>query len=53
MSQKDAGGKSTSLFENFWPGLGRWQLGVRMDDAAVLIPEGRYWEKASKVAARM
>ncbi|PSR80234.1 hypothetical protein BD289DRAFT_414644 [Coniella lustricola] len=29
--------------ENFWPGLGRWRLGVRMDDVRLEVPEGEYW----------
>lgn len=60
LSQKDGKEKlpsssssSSSLFENFWPGLGRWHLGVRMDDATVVIPEGRYWRCPGKVTARI
>lgn len=43
ISQKDEQGKSASLFENFWPGLGRWHLGLRMDDTVIGIPEGEHW----------
>lgn len=48
LSQKDEKGKLNNgglLFENFWPGMGRWQLGIRMDDAKIEIPEGEFWEK--------
>lgn len=43
LSQRDSDGKLTGLFENFWPGMGRWQLGVRMNNADLNIPEGEYW----------
>lgn len=43
LSQRDDEGKLTGLFENFWPGLGRWQLAVRMDNADVTIGEGEHW----------
>ncbi|KAL1858860.1 hypothetical protein Daus18300_009858 [Diaporthe australafricana] len=43
LSQRDDDGKLTGLFENFWPGMGRWQLGVKMDNADLDIPEGEYW----------
>lgn len=39
------GSSSSPLFENFWPGMGRWQLGIRMDDAKIEIPEGEFWER--------
>lgn len=37
------GEKGDVGFENFWPGLGRTHLGVRMDDAVIEVPEGEYW----------
>ena len=43
LSQRDEDGKLTGLFENFWPGLGRWQLAVRMDNAILDIREGEHW----------
>lgn len=43
LRQRDEEGKLTGLFENFWPGLGRWQIAVRMDNAVVDIGEGEYW----------
>lgn len=47
LSQREGGegSKFSGLFENFWPGLGRWRLGVRMDDATVEIPEGKHFLK--------
>ncbi|KEZ46292.1 Uncharacterized protein SAPIO_CDS1213 [Scedosporium apiospermum] len=30
--------------ENFWPGLGRWHLGIRMENATIDFGEGRYWD---------
>ncbi|ROV92959.1 hypothetical protein VMCG_09014 [Cytospora schulzeri] len=43
LRQRDDAGALTGLFENFWPGMKRWQLGLRMDDADLEIPEGEYW----------
>lgn len=36
---RDAGDK----IDNWWPGLGRWQIGVRLEDATIKFPEGRRW----------
>ncbi|MCJ1392652.1 hypothetical protein MMC18_005522 [Xylographa bjoerkii] len=30
--------------ENWWPGLGRWQIGLKMEDATIEFGEGKYWE---------
>lgn len=30
-------------YENFWPGLGRWQLGLKMEDADIEFGEPVYW----------
>lgn len=46
ISQRDDNGRLDGLFENFMPGLGRWHLGVRMDDAILTVPEGLHWESA-------
>lgn len=43
LRQRDEEGKLTGLFENFFPGLGRWQLAVRMDNADFDIKEGEHW----------
>lgn len=43
LNQRDEDGKLTGLFENFWPGLGRWRLAVRMDNAILDIREGEHW----------
>jgi len=29
--------------ENWWPGLGRWRIGLKMEDAEIVFPEGRKW----------
>ena len=31
--------------ENFWPGFGRWRIGMKMEDATIEFPEGRYWNR--------
>ncbi|KAI0911838.1 hypothetical protein F4823DRAFT_584382 [Ustulina deusta] len=45
LSQKNGQGGFTSsvAYENFWPGLGRWQLTLKLEDADVDFPEGIYW----------
>jgi hypothetical protein len=30
--------------ENFWPGMGRWQLGIKMTDADISFSKMRYWD---------
>lgn len=31
-------------FENFWPGLGRWRIGMKMEDAIIEFPKGNHWD---------
>ncbi|KAE9368088.1 hypothetical protein N431DRAFT_548320 [Stipitochalara longipes BDJ] len=31
-------------YENFWPGLGGWRIGVKMEDAIIDFPEGQHWD---------
>ena len=31
-------------YENFWPGLGRWRIGIKIEEAVVEFPEGEHWE---------
>ncbi|KAK9771488.1 hypothetical protein SCAR479_11827 [Seiridium cardinale] len=44
MNQKDEDGTLHAQHENFWPGLGRWQIGVQMDDCDISFGEGVYWD---------
>ncbi|CAJ2501259.1 Uu.00g041120.m01.CDS01 [Anthostomella pinea] len=46
MSQRDDLGSmaSTVEHENFWPGLGRWQVGVKLENADVDFGLGEYWD---------
>ena len=30
--------------ENWWPGSGRWRIGIVMEDANIDFPEGKYWK---------
>lgn len=32
-------------YENFWPGIGRWRIGAKMEDALIEFPEGMEWEE--------
>ncbi|KAK8049643.1 hypothetical protein PG994_011373 [Apiospora phragmitis] len=43
MSQKGAKEVPRAGYENFWPGLGRWQLGLKMEDADIEFGEPVYW----------
>lgn len=36
--------ESKAMFENFFPGFGRWRVGFKMEDATVEFPEGKYWD---------
>ena len=33
------------VYENFWPGIGRWRIGMKMEDATIEFPEGKYWDE--------
>lgn len=33
----------SSEHENWWPGLGRWRLGMKMEDAIVEFDKGEFW----------
>lgn len=46
LSQKNEQGVlATSVaHENFWPGLGRWQLALKLEDAAIDFGDGTYWD---------
>ena len=33
------------VHENFWPGFGRWRIGMKMEDATIEFPHGRYWDE--------
>lgn len=43
LSQTDEEGRRHGLYDNFWPGLKRWHVGVRMDDAEIDFPEPKVW----------
>lgn len=46
LSQKNEQGISESSVapENFWPGIGRWQIGLKLEDADIVFGEGVHWE---------
>lgn len=35
---------STEEPDNFWPGIGRWQVGLKLEDADIVFGEGIYWD---------
>ena len=37
-------GEAREGSENFWPGLGRWRIGVKMEDAIIEFPAAVQWE---------
>ncbi|KAI0146714.1 hypothetical protein BJ166DRAFT_69809 [Pestalotiopsis sp. NC0098] len=43
LDQRDESGLLHGQNENFWPNLGRWQLGVKMDNCDIDFSEGVYW----------
>jgi hypothetical protein len=44
MSQRDEDGIAPDEFENFFPGLRRWNLAVKLTDATVFFPPPETWE---------
>lgn len=30
-------------FENWWPGFGRWRIGLKMEDTTLFFDEGEHW----------
>ncbi|KAJ0159335.1 hypothetical protein CTA2_9908 [Colletotrichum tanaceti] len=42
--QADEGGDVVGEHENFWPGLGRWQIGLKMEDSDVTFAEPKHWD---------
>lgn len=47
MRQKNEAGEfvtSVAPHENFWPGLGRWVMGIKMEDVDIDFPEGVHWD---------
>ncbi|KAK8114569.1 hypothetical protein PG999_006638 [Apiospora kogelbergensis] len=43
MSQRGDKEVPRAGFENFWPGMGRWQLGLKMEDAEIVFGDPVYW----------
>lgn len=48
LSQEDGSGrvkvKENAISEHWWPGFGRWKLGVKMEDATIELGEGEHWK---------
>ncbi|EFX06182.1 hypothetical protein CMQ_6503 [Grosmannia clavigera kw1407] len=44
LSQKNEQGVVVTGHENFWPGGGRWRIGVRMDTISFDISAGEHWK---------
>jgi hypothetical protein len=40
----DHGNEDRKGYENFWPGFGRWRIGMKMEDATIESPKGQYWD---------
>ena len=43
-SEGNSSGTKPVENENWWPGSGRWKIGMIMEDAEVRFPEGKYWK---------
>jgi hypothetical protein len=43
----DGDGVKGEGHENWWPGLGRWRIGMKMEDAVVEFPEGEHWSQST------
>ncbi|KAL2021371.1 hypothetical protein VTK56DRAFT_7236 [Thermocarpiscus australiensis] len=42
-NEEGGGGGGGDGYENFWPGLGRWRLAVKLDRGEAEFPEGPKW----------
>jgi len=40
----DAASNDASVYENWWPGMGRWRIGMLMENAIIKFPEGKHWD---------
>ncbi|KXH35604.1 hypothetical protein CSAL01_02827 [Colletotrichum salicis] len=47
--QADEKGHIIGEHENFWPGLGRWQIGLKMEDSIVSFPKPKHWDAPKSV----
>ncbi|KAK5989015.1 hypothetical protein PT974_10513 [Cladobotryum mycophilum] len=53
IAQRDEYGRVTGSYENFWPGLGRWQVGMKMEDAELSFEEPvETWEEVVALHGR-
>lgn len=41
VSENDEAGNRTA---NFWPGFGRWRIGMKMEDAILEFPQPEQWD---------
>lgn len=39
----EEGEREGKFYEHWWPGIGRWRIGMVMEDADLGFPEGEYW----------
>ncbi|EFQ33835.1 hypothetical protein CGRA01v4_10724 [Colletotrichum graminicola] len=47
--QADEKGNVVGEHENFWPGLGRWQIGLKMENSDVTFAEPKHWNAPRSV----
>ncbi|WYZ42462.1 hypothetical protein EsH8_VI_000161 [Colletotrichum jinshuiense] len=47
--QTDENGNAVGEHENFWPGLGRWQLGLKLENSDVTFAEPKHWDAPKSV----
>jgi len=47
--QADEKGNLVGEHENFWPGLGRWQIGLKMENSDVTFAEPKHWNAPRSV----
>ncbi|CAI0642771.1 unnamed protein product [Colletotrichum noveboracense] len=47
--QADEKGNIVGEHENFWPGLGRWQVGIKMENSDVTFAVPKYWDAPKSV----
>jgi hypothetical protein len=47
--QTDEQGTRVGDYENFWPGLGRWQVGLKLKDSEIEFGQANHWDPPKSV----
>ena len=42
-SGEGSGEQAGTGFKNWWPGFGRWRIGLKMEDTTIYFDDGEHW----------